>query len=181
MDARPQPLVHIEPGTLEPLSAPLAERLRVHGAVLTWMGGTFALCYIAAPALMASLGFFGAASSLIFNAMAFLLLTPVLIAGMEIFRPSLNLRRAVDPVLPFAAGSMLSWAVLHNTLPLLKPFAAFHPVELAMFLGTNAIEFTLFGMLFGTMVRSRGGAFVAGAAMQGAYIFAFVLGALLLL
>lgn len=164
----------------QPLQRPFSERLRVHGAVATWTAGIFGLIYVVGPIAMAAMGWFAALGSVVFNAFAFAITIPALLLFLEIRKPEMHLQRSIDPVLPAAAGAFAMWALLHNTLPILRPFAAFSPGELIAFLALNGLEFTLFGVIFATLVRSRAGGFVAGALFQLGYIGAFVLGTILL-
>ncbi len=175
--AAPAPLVLHDP---QPLQATVGQRLRVHAAIATWFAGIFGLVYLAGGAAMYALGWANALTSLLPNALAFALVVPALLLGLELTKPKMYLERSLDPVLPAAAGGFLAWATLHNTLGILRPFSHFSTGELAVFLTLNALEFTLIGAVLATLVRTRAGGFALGFAFQLAYLFAFLVGAALI-
>ena len=158
------------------LSEGVGTRLRVYAAMATWFTGIFALIYVAAPLAMATVGWTGAIGSLFPNAVAMLLTAAGIFTVLESTRPEMVLHRNLDPVLPVAAGSFAAWAWLHNSVGFLRPFADFGTAELATFMALNGLEFTLFGMIFATFVRTRMGGFILGFGFQVAYIAAFALG-----
>ena len=171
----------IELANPQPLEATAGTRVRVHAAVATWIAGIFGLVYIAGPLAMAAVGWTAAIGSVVNNAIAFAITVPAILLFMEWQRPKMHLQRSVDPVLPVVLGSLTSWAWLHNTVGILRPFADFATGELAAFVLLNGLEFTLFAMFFSTLVRTRLGGFVLGFVFQIGYSAAFILGTALIL
>lgn len=166
--------------TRHPMQASADTRLRVHAAASAWMLMIFGVCYIAVPVMLAVVGLYGALSSFLFNAIAFAFVAPAVLFGLEVLRPKLDLDRTTDPVLPVAAGSFMTWALLHNTLPFLRPFSDFYATELAAFIALNGLEAMLFAMLLATFVRSRAQGFAVGVGLQLTFASVFV-GTLLLI
>ncbi len=114
--------------------------------------------------------------SILPNAVAFALLVPAVLVGLEIAKPKMYLQRSLDPILPVIAGSFTAWAYLHNTVGILRPFYRFDVGELVLFLGFNVLEFALIGAVLSTLARTRLGGFALGFGLQIAYLLAFALG-----
>ena len=139
------------------------------GAMAGWFGLVLAVCYVASPVLRASLGLLdNLPAHLVFNIPAFLMTGFVATIAAAIARPTVTLSPNAprDPVLAATLGGLLTWGVVHNLSPLLEPFAAMGPAELAAFVAANVVEMTLLGMMLASFTRSSRTAFGLGALLQ---------------
>ncbi|GEM_PF-6997760 len=157
----------------------VAQPRELRRAAAAWMSATFALCYLALPTALTALGLrpWAAGSPLADNARligdfgGFALVVLGTLAGLALLRPRIDVKRAShEPVLAATAGGLLTWGVLHSTLPWLMPFAEMGAAPLAAFVAVNVLESVLFGVMLGTFVRSRKAAFALGSAFAAALL-----------
>jgi len=144
-------------------------------AAAAWMMGVFGVCYLFLPALAL---ISGANMGLIFNLplsiLAFSVMLPLTLVAIAVFNPRVEIPRdgsmQPGPVLSAALGSLSLWAVLHSVVPLLRPLYVMSGPELASMIVINGVESLLFGMMLASFVRTRGQAFVLGAAFQATFV-----------
>jgi len=153
-------------------------------AAVAWIGGVFALCYLALPALFQALRlspeplWLGFAGDLVgFFALGGGLLSALVMRSWG--RGPLQVHLAdlaeSDRIPAAAAGGLMLWGLAHNALPGLMPFAQMGWAYLGAFVGANVLENLLFGVLVATLSASRAGAFVRGAAVQGVLLGSWAL------
>lgn len=139
------------------------------GAMLAWMSVVFGVCYVVLPATAGALGLFtGVIESFMFNMPAFVLSSLIAVVAGVALRPKMRLDWSGprDPVLSAASGSLLLWAIIHNSTPLLRPFASMGGAELVTFVGMNIVEALMIGMMLASFTKSRAAAFALGAGFQ---------------
>lgn len=138
---------------------------RMGAATAAWFALVFGLCYVALPALTEVTGLHrgllqtAPVAALSFGATAF-----ATAVAASVIRPTLDGAR--DPVAAATLGGLLSWAALHHSSALLRPFWAMGAVELATFLALNVLELFLVGSMLASLTRSRLAAFGLGAGWQ---------------
>jgi hypothetical protein len=172
-----EPLVTIEgsPSLLSGQATLVAPR-QLATAMLAWMMGTFVVAYLLLPAFLEAAGIYsGLLDHLGDSFRAFVLTMGVVLAGVLTLRPKVQLhdlssKRSADPVLAATSGSLLTWAILHSTMPMLRPLYDMGSTELAGFLGLNIVECLMFGMMLASLVRSRAAAFSLGALFQALFM-----------
>lgn len=153
-------------------------------AALAWIGGVFALCYLALPALLQALRlspeplWLGFASDVFgFGVLGAALVGALVMRtwGRGPLRVHLADLAESDRIPAAAAGGLMLWGLAHNALPGLLPFAQMGWAYLGAFVGANIVENLLFGVLVATLSASRAGAFARGAAVQGVLLGSWAL------
>ena len=131
--AAERPRTELVPPTSEPRELPTRS---LAAAMMAWLGLVFGVCYVSLPLLFAALDLnVRVLGSVIYSVPAFSAAAFVAIVGATIARPKvrLDLRAARDPVVSAMLGGLGTWALVHNTSPLLVPFSEMGPVELVSF------------------------------------------------
>jgi len=145
------------------------------GAAAAWMSMTFLLCYVFLPLTRQALGLrYGSAPSLVEEGImlggslaAFGVALATVVGGIALTKPKVSLevsRR--EPVIAATLGGLMPWAILHNTLPSLVPFAEMGGGALLSFLAVNLLESAMFGVMLASFTRSPGKAFGLGFGFQ---------------
>jgi len=140
------------------------------GAMAAWMSMVFMVCYLAIPMATSTLGLYGSGvlSGAWFNFPSFVMASVLAIFAAIAVRPTIrtDFLGPRDPVLSATVGGLLTWGIVHNLSPLLRPFSDFSAVELATFASLNVVEMSLIGMMLASLTKSRMVAFGLGSAFQ---------------
>ncbi len=98
---------------------------------------------------------------------AFAITLAVTVSGIAIARPKVSLETTRrEPIIAATLGGLVPWAILHNILPSLIPFADMTAGSLISFLAVNVLESALFGAMLASFTRSPRRAFALGAGFQ---------------
>ena len=141
----------------------------VTGAMFAWLSLVFVTCYLVLPFVLAITGVTGGVlAAAPFSLPAFGMASLVAIVGATLARPKIQLdvRGPRDPVISATVGGLGVWAVVHNTSPLLQPFSAMGPAELASFISMNVLEMGLLGMMFASFTQRKAVALALGGGFQ---------------
>jgi len=150
-----------------PRHVPTGALARAMGA---WLLMVYLVCWVGLP--LASVAITGSSGSLfvsgVLNAPVFLLATLVTVVAAAVANPTVVLATDTrrDPVVSAFAGGLLSWAVIHNVMPFLIPFAAMSTPGLAILVAINVVEMALVGMMLASFTRSHAVAFGLGAGLR---------------
>jgi hypothetical protein len=141
-------------------------------ASAAWMSLVFGLCYVALPWIADATGLYrGLLDGIAGNFMGFLATAATTIGVIALSRPTVRLGRKMrrDPVIAATFGSLVVWAVLHNTVAGLMPFNDMGVVGFLTFFLMNAIESTLFGVMLASFARNVPAAIALGAGFQALF------------
>lgn len=137
-----------------------------------WMGLSFVLAYALLPFAAEITGLFpGLLAGFTAGAKGYALLTAAIVLGIHWLKPKVRIPRGEgaiesDPFIMATAGSLVTWAVLHNVLVGLTPFSMMTGGELASLGLINVVESGMIGLMLGSFVRGRVKAFALAAAFQ---------------
>jgi hypothetical protein len=125
-----------------------------------WMGLTFGLSYVVLPALAGLTGLFsGLLEGWFAGGAAYGVTTGLMIVAIGKLKPAVRIPRAgvtvKDPFVVATLAGLGTWAVLHNVLGALAPFASLGLGELVTLVGINVLETTMLGLMLGSFTRSR--------------------------
>lgn len=148
-------------------------------AASAWMALSFFLAYAALPFAAELTGLFpGLLAGFWAGAKGYALLTAGIVLGIHWLQPKVRIPRAggavKDPFVMATAGSLITWAVLHNVVGALTPFSMMTGGELLSLGFINVIESGMIGLMLGSFVRSRAKAFALAAVFQAILTGLFV-------
>jgi len=142
---------------------------RLLGAVASWLGLVFGLCYVVLPTALGVLGISpGLLTGLWFNLPAFGISALVALVSVALLNPAVitDTRLPRDPVLSSMAGGFLTWATVHTLAPGLQSLTSMSSVQLLSFSALNLVECALIGMMLASFTRSKLAAFSLSALWQ---------------
>jgi len=149
-------------------------------ATAAWMGLSFLTAYAVLPFGAEVFGLFpGLLEGFWSGGMAYGVLAGACVLAIGKFKPRVLIPRGsgnvpADPYIAATVGSLTAWAVLHNLLPALMPFAEMGLMGFATLAVINLVESAMIGLMLGSFVRSRVKAFALAAAFQAALTALFV-------
>ena len=149
-------------------------------ATAAWMGLSFLTAYAVLPFGAELFGLFpGLLEGFWAGGAAYGILAGACVLAIGRLKPRVLIPRGTgklpsDPFIAATVGSLGTWAVLHNLLPALMPFADMGLAQLVTLTLINVVESTMIGLMLGSFVRSRTKAFALAAAFQVALTALFV-------
>ncbi|MCP4807869.1 MAG: hypothetical protein GY913_10045 [Proteobacteria bacterium] len=141
-------------------------------AASAWMALSFFLAYAALPFGAELTGLFpGLLAGFWAGAKGYAFITAAIVLGIHWGKPKVRIPRGEgsipsDPFVMATAGSLITWAVLHNVLVGLTPFSMMTGGELLSLGFINVVESGMIGLMLGSFVRGRVKAFALAAAFQ---------------
>lgn len=149
-------------------------------ATAAWLGLSFLTAYAVLPFGAELLGLFpGLLDGFWAGGMAYGVLAGACVVTIGRLKPKVLIPRGegnipADPFIAATIGSLGTWAILHNLIPALMPFADMGLAGLVTLTFINIVESTMIGLMLGSFVRSRTKAFLLAAAFQAALTALFV-------